>query len=289
MKITKDITGIIVLYDTTIEVIDCLQRLKDIKFIIVDNGKCDKEIIDKVLKFKNIIKYFKPKKNLGFGRANNFAFKYVNTKYTLLINADIKTSVKDIEKLVDTFDKYPNTGISVPMLVNKDMINIDYLECLPEIKSNYTYLVNDKKKLISGDTSISFCWAAIMLLNNKIFKKINIFDKKYFLFWEDYDLCRRLYKKKIPIIKTYLSKAYHLKHKSVKDNYRNYFKIQTYHTLSSYIYFSVNKKDKILIKRFFIYLFRSISYLFILNIKGSLKNIARITAIIKYKKSKFQL
>jgi GT2 family glycosyltransferase len=283
MKITKDITGIIVLYDTTIEVIDCLQRLKDIKFIIVDNGKCDEEIIDKVLKFKNIIKYFKPKKNLGFGRANNFAFKYVNTKYTLLINADIKTSVKDIEKLVDTFIKYPNTGISVPMLVNKDRINIDYLECLPEIKSNYTYLVNDKKKLISGDTSISFCWAAIMLLNNKIFKKINIFDKKYFLFWEDYDLCRRLYRKKIPIIKTYLSKAYHLKHKSVKDNYSNYFKIQIYHTLSSYIYFSVNKKDKILIKRFFIYLFRSISYLFILNIKGSLKNIARITAIIKYK------
>ena len=43
MTISKDITGIIVLYDTTIEVIDCLQKLKDIKFIIVDNGKCDKK------------------------------------------------------------------------------------------------------------------------------------------------------------------------------------------------------------------------------------------------------
>ena len=85
MTISKDITGIIVLYDTTIEVIDCLQKLKDIKFIIVDNGKCDKKIINKILKFENIIKYFKPKKNIGFGRANNFALKYINTKYTLLI------------------------------------------------------------------------------------------------------------------------------------------------------------------------------------------------------------
>ena len=283
MSISKDITGIIVLYDTTIEVIDCLERLKNIKFIIVDNGKCEKKIIDKILTFKNIIKYFKPKKNLGFGRANNFAFKYVDTKYTLLINADIKTSFEDVVKLVDTLNKYPNTGISVPMLVNNKNINIDYLECLPEITSNYNYLDNDKKKLISGDTSINFCWAAIMLLNNKIFENIDLFDKKYFLFWEDYDLCRKLYKNKIPIIKTYHSRAQHLKHKSVRDNYRNYFMIQIYHVLSSYIYFNVNKKDNILIKRFFIYLFRSISYLFIFNIKKSLKNIARLTAIIKYK------
>lgn len=283
MTISKDITGIIVLYDTTIEIIDCLERLKNIKFIIVDNGKCNKKIINKILEFKNIIKYLKPKKNLGFGRANNFAFKYVNTKYTLLINADIKTTINDVEKLVDTLIKYPNTGISVPLLVDSENNNLDYLECLPEITSSYNYSKNDKKKLISGDTSISFCWAAIMLVNNKIFKNIKLFDKKYFLFWEDYDLCRRLYDKKIPIVKTYFSRARHLEHKSVKDNLRNYFIIQLYHVLSSYIYFNVNKKDNILVKRFFIYLFRSISYLFILNIKKSIKNIARLTAIIKYK------
>ena len=240
MTISKDITGIIVLYDTTIEIIDCLERLKNIKFIIVDNGKCNKKIINKILEFKNITKYLKPKKNLGFGRANNFAFKYVNTKYTLLINADIKTTVGDIEKLVDTLIKYPNTGISVPLLVDSENNNLDYLECLPEITSSYNYSKNDKKKLISGDTSISFCWAAIMLLNNKIFNNIKLFDKKYFLFWEDYDLCRRLYNNKIPIVKTYFSRAHHLEHKSVKDNLRNYFIIQLYHVLSSYIYFNDN-------------------------------------------------
>jgi len=283
MTISKDITGIIVLYDTTIEILDCLERLKNIKFIIVDNGKCNKKIINKILEFKNIIKYLKPKKNLGFGRANNFAFKYVNTKYTLLINADIKTTINDVEKLVDTLIKYPNTGISVPLLVDSENNNKDYLECLPEITSSYNYSKTDKKKLISGDTSISFCWAAIMLINNKIFENIKLFDKKYFLFWEDYDLCRRLYINKIPIVKTFYSRAHHLEHKSVNNNLRNYFIIQLYHVLSSYIYFNVNKKDKILIKRFFIYLFRSISYLFILNIKKSIKNIARLTAIIKYK------
>lgn len=283
MKASKDITGIVVLYDTTIEIIDCLKRLKDIKFIIVNNGKCNKKIINEILKFENISKYFKPKKNLGFGRANNFAFKYVNTKYTLLINADIKTSIKDIEELVNTFIKYPNTGISVPILVDKNNDNIDFLECLPEVASKFAKQSNVEKKLMSGDTCINFCWGAIMLLNNKIINKTKLFDKKYFLFWEDYDLCRKLYYKKITIIKTYLSRAQHLKHKSVKDNYRNYFLIQMHHLLSSYIYFDVDKKNNLLIKKFFVYLFRAISYIFIFNIKKSLKNIARLTAIIKYK------
>ena len=283
MSVSKDITGIVVLYDTTIEIVNCLRRLKDIKFIIVNNGKCSKKIINEILEFKNILKYFKPKKNLGFGRANNFAFKYVNTKYTLLINADVKTSIKDIEELVNTLVKYPNTGISVPILVDENNNNIDFLECLPEVASKFGKQSNINKKIMSGDTCINFCWGAIMLLNNEIIRKTKLFNKKYFLFWEDYDLCRKLYSKKIPIIKTYLSRALHLKHRSVKDNYKNYFLIQMYHLLSSYIYFDVDKKNNLLIKRFFIYLFRSITYILILNIKKSLKNIARLTAIIKYK------
>ena len=284
MLVSKDITGVIVLYDTTNEIIDCLKRLKDIRFIIVDNGKCNNKIINEILKFENILKYFKPKKNLGFGRANNFAFKYVRTKYTLLINADVKTSVKDIEELVNTFAKYPNTGISVPILVDENNTNIDILECLPEVASKFDNQSSiNKKKLMSGDTCINFCWGAIMLLNNEIIQKTKLFNKKYFLFWEDYDLCRKLYNKKIPIIKTYLSRAHHLKHKSVNDNYKNYFLIQMHHVLSSYIYFNVDKNDNLLTKKIFIYIFRSITYIFILNIKKSLKNIARLTAIIKYK------
>ena len=35
MTISKDITGIIVLYDTTIEIIDCLERLKNINLQIL--------------------------------------------------------------------------------------------------------------------------------------------------------------------------------------------------------------------------------------------------------------
>ena len=287
--IEKNITAIIVIYDVTIEIFECIKNLQNIRIIIVDNGNCDKKIVEQIRKLKNV-KYIKSKKNLGFGRANNFGFRYVDTKYTLLINADIKTSINDLINLVKTLELYPNTAIAVPLLVNEKNKNIDYIEVLPEIADKFHNIKSSENKLnknlLFGDACISFCWAAIMLLNNSVIKKTRLFDKKYFLYWEDYDLCRKLYNLKLPIIKSFSSRAYHLKHSSVKDNLINHFIIQMFHVYSSYLYFDLEKNNRILIKRFFIYLFRFFSYLIIFNIRNSIKNLARLTAILKYKFNK---
>ena len=284
------ITAIIVIYNTTSEVLNCLDNLKNIPVIIVDNGNCDKKIIKKILKYKNIKKYLKPKKNLGFGRANNFAFKYVKTKYTLIINSDVKINLKNIQKLSLIIKKYPHTGIAVPSLLDSNLQNNDFLEIIPEKgkgieRNHFEKEISDKlsKTLISGDTCINFCWAAIMLIDNEIIRKVGLFDKKYFLYWEDYDLCRKLSINRIPIIKSNEIRASNLKSSSVKKSVKNYFIIQLFHVFSSYQYFKLDKKSNILTKRAYLYFFRFISYIFILNFKNSLKNLARLYAVLKYK------
>lgn len=290
-KITyKDVTIVIVIFNVTDVIFECLKNLKDFSIIIVDNGKCDQKLVKKLKDYKNIKKYFIPKKNLGFARANNFAFKYVNTPYTLLINADIIIKNEDILNLIKIIKQYPDTGIAVPTLIDKNFKNIDKLELIPElgkgiVRSNFENNISYRlhQALLSGDACINFSWGAIMLLNNKIFKEIGLFDKKYFLYWEDYDLCRKLYKYKIPLIKTTSSNAYHLISSSVKKNIINYFNIQMFHILSGYKYGNLDKKSKYLYKKALIYLFRTFSYLAIFNIKKSTKNLARLCATIKYK------
>jgi len=285
----NNITAIIVIYDVTSQIFECLNNLKYIKIIIIDNGNCDKKIIDKLLQFKNI-KYIKSKKNLGFGRANNFAFKLVKTKYTLLINADVVTTTNDLINLLKTLESYPNTAIAVPLMVDEKNENFDHIEVLPEIGEKFAKIdenkIGLKKNLLSGDTCISFCWAAIMLLNNSVVKKVGLFNKKYFLYWEDYELCRKLFFLKLPIVKSYKSKALHLKHASVNYSILNYFTMQFHHVYSSYLYFNLKKKDSIISKRIFVYLFRFLTYLMRLKIKKSIKNLARLVAIIKYKLKK---
>ena len=69
MDLTK-VTAVIVLYETTDDVFQCIKNLKDIKFIVIDNGKNDKSIVQKIKQSKNLIKYVESKKNLGFGRSS---------------------------------------------------------------------------------------------------------------------------------------------------------------------------------------------------------------------------
>ena len=56
--IEKNITAIIVIYDVTNEIFECIKNLQNIRKIIVDNGNCDKKIVEQIRKLKNV-KYIK--------------------------------------------------------------------------------------------------------------------------------------------------------------------------------------------------------------------------------------
>jgi len=289
MKNNHKITAVIVLYNVTEIIYQCLENLKNIKLIIIDNGNNNPEIIKKIKQYKNIIKYFKFKKNIGFGRACNFGFRFVNTDYTLLIEPDVLIKEKDICNLLNSFENYPKTAIAVPILINKEDKIIDYLDNLPELHSKTEDLASIKineslsRKILEGDVSVNFCWAAIMLLNNQIIRKTGLFNKKMFIFWEDFFLCRKLKKLKLPITKIFSARAIHLEGMSTKKTFKSQFIINKHHILSSYIYFNVNKKDSYLNKKMFLFFFRFITYFLVFNFKNSFKNLARLCAIITYK------
>ena len=276
----EKITAIIVLYNTTEIIFECLSSLKNIKVIIADNGENDPKIIKRLKKNENIIKYFKFKKNIGFGRACNFCLNYVKTDYTLLIEPDVFIEENDLEKLSFGMKKYSDTGIVVPTLIDSNRNNIDKLRNLPELDKLNLY--HNYDGTFESDVCVNFCWAAILLLNNKIIKKNGLFNKRFFIFWEDFYLCKSLKKKGIPVIKIFDSKAIHKESASTKQTIKSSFIIHKHHLLSSYIYFNVEKGSFYLKKKLMIYLFRFISYIFILNLKNSFKNFARLCAVITY-------
>lgn len=286
MHYFKNLTAIIVLYNTSDLVLDCLNKIKNINIIIVDNGRNNIDLINLIKQKYKVIKYFKPKRNLGFGRACNFAFRYIKTKYTLLIEPDVFVDENSLINLISTLDKYPEAGMATPSFVDTEYNSTDFLGHFQEkgkgiSRNKFEENINLRlsKNLPEGDCCIYFCLAAILLLNNKIMKKVGLFNRKMFLYWEDFDLCRKLFTNKIPIIKSYNSKAIHLERQSVKSSIINKFIMTLHNDKSAFIYFNLKKNDFILKKRFFLYLFRFISYLFIFNFRKSIKNLARICAI----------
>ena len=121
-----------------------------------------------------------------------------------------------------------------------------------------------------------------MLFNTNVFNKIGKFDKKFFLFWEEIEICRRIRQNKFSYIISPNSCAFHHQGNSSKQNLITFF-IRIFHSeLSPLIYFNVNKFSGILFLRSLKYLFRSISYLCILNFYKSFKNIIKFFAVFYY-------
>lgn len=290
MNNLKKITVIIVLYSTTEIILKCLENLKNIKIIIVDNGSSNEKVINLIKKKYVIEKYFKPKKNIGFGRANNFALKYVNTQYSLLIEPDVLINENSIENLIKTMDYYEKVGVVVPQFQDINNNTIGWLDDFEENRrikrNNFEKIIQNQLSIkpIDGDVCINFSIACILLVNNQIIKKIGLFDKRFFIYWEDFDLFRRLRLNKIAAIKSFNSIALHMWKKSTNVNLVSQFIMDTHHLKSAYIYFDVKKNNLIFFTKIFLYTFRFLIYFLILNLKKSLKNLARLYAIYLYLK-----
>ncbi len=161
------ITVVIPSYRSKHFILDHLKNLSyKYKIIIVENSydKNLKKIIEK--KYQNVDIYLK--RNIGYGRAVNFASKKVKTKYFFVMNPDVKLYSNTLNNLIKEAEKIKKFGAIGPIYFDE----------------RYKY----KKKVIKEEKKII---AAAMLVKTKIFKQINGYDENFFLYYEDNDFFRK--------------------------------------------------------------------------------------------------
>ena len=139
---------------------------KNFKIIIIENSYDInfKNIVEN--KYKNVDIYLK--KNIGYGRAVNFASQKVKTKYFFVMNPDTKIYKNTLNNLINAAKKIDKFGAIGPIYFDQ--------------KKNYK-----KNSIIKKNKII----AAAMLIDTKTFKKIKGFDKNFFLYYEDDDYFRK--------------------------------------------------------------------------------------------------
>ena len=109
-----------------------------------------------------------------------------------------------------------------------------------------------------------------------------MFSKEYFLFWEEVDLCRKFFRKKLSVIISPKALAFHKEGTSAKMSLSVFVTRVFYSEKSPLYYYKVKKNSLLIYFRIAKYLFRSISYFFIFSFKNSLKNIIKIFANLSY-------
>jgi len=283
MNISNQITVVIVLYNSSNLIFDCLNSLNKFSIILVDNGK-NLHLLEKLQKRKNI-KIISKNKNLGYGKAVNFAFELIKSPYFLTLNPDITIDESSIFKLLETASKNKNCAIAAPL----NIPDLDSFGILPEKRNLYeknkssNYIFNNLNEVKpEGEICVDISKGCALLINSKYFKEVNFFTDKYFLFWEEIDLCRKFLRKNLSIIVNPLSIAHHKQGSSSKFNLNNFFKRCYHNEISPLYYFDIKKNSPHIYKNMIKYFFRSISYLLIFNFKNCIKNGSKLLANIAY-------
>lgn len=148
-------------------------------------------------------------RNLGFGTASNRALARVQTPFAFLLNPDCELSVEGLRELLDFAQTHPDSAVLAPQLVSASG--------KPEI--NYRWpqtLWTSRGPVATGPVCVGFVCGAAMLLRMAAFREVGFFDEKFFLYYEDDDLCLRLFNAGLSIVVLPSVRAVHHSRDSVR-------------------------------------------------------------------------
>jgi GT2 family glycosyltransferase len=205
----NDLTIIIVSYNSAHCIPALALSLSNIKNIIfVDNASEDQTVdfINSYLPQSTIITL---EKNKGFGTANNKALALVKTPYALLLNPDCDPKEDFFQNLITSVNIFDDAAIIAPHLINRDgSTEINY-------RWPTTYWKSKGGKT-DAPCCVGFVCGAVMLIKLSEMQGIGFFDEEFFLYYEDDDLCQRVFAHKKQIILDPSLEVIHYSRGSVK-------------------------------------------------------------------------
>ena len=285
MNFYKDITIIIVSYKSEKMIIRNLEIIKKFPTIIINNSRSDKfnTLIDD---FKNI-KLITPDLNLGYGRANNLGVNQSKTPYFLIVNPDILLNEKLINTLYSTFLSYnDDIGVVGPALYDSNMKRRTNGSISHVKKIRGSKLSSSINNIPEDNMCCDFLVGCCLFMKRDFFIELGGFDKDFFMYFEDNDLCDRIIKNGKTVVEVPSAKVIHLENSSSKKNSFQNYKLAIIHKISEYIYLKkkISLIDLIIIitKHAVDYLQRFIFNFLFFKFKKSIKNFLRLVSIFLY-------
>lgn len=138
--------------------------------------------------------------NIGFGRGCNLGFSTVDTPYVLFLNPDAALPKEALEKLLAFMEDHPLAAIAGPATWNYGGTSLQGAGGLPtplQIICEAAGIAGPSSKhrrtIEPGAAPFKTDWigGAIMFCRAQHLRALGAFDPRFFLYFEETDLCRR--------------------------------------------------------------------------------------------------
>jgi GT2 family glycosyltransferase len=227
-----------------------MESVKTLEYevIIIDNNSPDKQLplIEKTFP-QDFIHFYYLEQNVGFGKGCNYGFTKATGEFICFLNPDIIVREDIFTPIIQVFKDDKTVGIIGPeQLIRKSFFDFSagynptlLLEILNliglgiYIEGAFMFC----KVRLSSNKSLKVNWilGACLMMKSDLFSSIGGFDKDYFMFFEEVDLCRRVLNKGLTVLYLPYLKIYHIGSVSGRKDYTLYT-IRTY--ISKYMYIS---------------------------------------------------
>ncbi len=155
--------------------------------------------------------------NQGYGAANNAGLAWVTTPYVLLLNPDCLITAAHISALVAAAQTWPQAALLAPQLLDA--------QGRPQLNYSWPRAAwKPRSAGAEGVLNVGYACAAVLLLNRAQLAHCGaletpqhtLFDTRFFLYYEDEDLCLRVFQRRGQILLLPQIEVTHLSRGSVK-------------------------------------------------------------------------
>lgn len=212
---TPEVSVVIVNYNAGPELAAALQSVADDlsgrewEAVVVDNASVD-ESGASVQAFAPRARLLRNEQNLGFARGVNQGLAASSGPVVLMLNPDCRLVPGAYATLRQELDRSATHAIVGPRIVNPDGSpqgsargDPDMLtglfgrttvlrRLLPNLAASKRNVVVDSRGNDRDGLTVDWLSGACLLARRDVLSQVNGFDERYFLYWEDADLCRRV-------------------------------------------------------------------------------------------------
>jgi len=209
-----NLSVVIVNFNSTPLLVECLDSIRtnlhgiDAEVIVVDNGPVPVARHTLVPICPGVRLISNPR-NMGFSKAVNQGASQAEGRYILVMNPDVRlTGGDNVEGMISFMDTHPDVGLLLPKLVNPDG-SLQYscrrfydvetllLRRTPLGRLFPNHPVLRRHLMLDWDhrqfREVDWGLGASMLVRKELLDKGQMFDPRFFLYFEDVDLCVRLW------------------------------------------------------------------------------------------------
>lgn len=210
-----DVSIVIVSFNTRDVLRECLLSVYrvagslQVQVIIVDNASTDGSPAMIEQEFSDVV-LIRSEVNLGFGRANNLGFQSARGRYVVLLNSDAFLTAGSLERSVVHMDANPRAGIGGGRLIGRDGSMQPSARMFPTVFNDLIILSGLAARFPQSRYFGRFdrTWAdereaaavdwvpgAYSIIRTEALASVGPFDPRFFLYYEEVDLCRRMKQK----------------------------------------------------------------------------------------------